>query len=133
MSKKTEKIARIGRRTAVAVAALLKCRTVEEAAQVADIPASTLRRWRARPEFAQQLCIAQTEILQGTVNALRDAGVDAATTLGEIVRDKSAKAPSRVRACVAIISLLFRAHEAEVIETRLTRLEDHERREKKTR
>jgi hypothetical protein len=133
MTNKTIKVSRFGRRMTIAISALLECRTVEEAAQVAQIPASTLRRWRSRPEFASQLCTAQTEILQGTVNKLREAGVDAAVALGEIARDKSAKTPSRVRACVAIISLLLRAHEAEVIETRLTRLEAHARRAEKTR
>jgi hypothetical protein len=123
MSKKTTKVARFGRRTAVAISALLKCHTVEEAAQVTHIPASTLRRWRTRPEFASQLCTAQSEIIQGTVNALRDAGAGAATTLGEIARDPFVKAPSRVRACVAIISLLLRSHETETIEARLCKLE----------
>src|SRR5208282_5548058 len=122
MSGKSQKLTRVGRRIAIAVSALLKCPTVEEAAQLVEIPVSTLRRWRARPEFAAQLATAQTEILQGTVNTLRAAGLDAATTLGEIVRDPKAPPAARVRASVAIINLLLKAHQLEVIEVRLVAL-----------
>src|ERR1700731_4716976 len=125
MSKKTTKVARFGRRTGIAISALLTSRTMEEASELAEIPASTLRRWRSQPEFAQRLCTAQGEIIAGVVNELREVAADAAQVLGEIARDSSVKSPSRVRACVAIISLLIRTHETEVIETRLTRLEDH--------
>jgi hypothetical protein len=123
MSGKRENSARFGRKTASAISALLTCRTLQQASQVAHIPESTLRRWRARPEFARQLCDVQAEILQGTVNELRAAGCDAAATLGRIARDPKMPVPAQVRACMGIISLLLRAHESEVIIARLTRLE----------
>jgi hypothetical protein len=123
MSKKTENSARFGRKTASAVSALLSSRTLEQAAQVADIPPSTLRRWRSRPEFARQLCEAQAEILQGTINELRGVGCDAAQTLGEIVRNSEEPAPSRVRAAIAVIGLLLKAHESDVVEKRLVAIE----------
>ena len=139
MSKKTTKIARFGRRTSIAIAALLKARTVEEAAQTVQIPASTLRRWRTRPEFAQQLALAQAEILEGTVNELRAVGCDAARTLGRIVRDTMVPTSPQVRACSVVLALLLRVHETETIEARLCKLEhdakvkeDHARRTKKT-
>jgi hypothetical protein len=107
----------------IAVGALLKCPTVEQAAQVSEIPVSTLRRWRQRPEFAAKLCDAQAEILQGAINELRGAGADAARTLASIVRDSNAPAAARVRASIAVVNLLLKAHDAEVLEFRLRRLE----------
>lgn len=123
MSEKTQKSTRFGRRMTIAIAALLKCPTVEQAAQVAAIPASTLRRWRAKPEFAQQLLDAQAEILQGTINELRGGGADAAKTLRAIANDPKGAVPGRVRACGLILNLLLRHHEHEVLEARMTAIE----------
>jgi len=111
----------------VAIAALLKCPTVEAAAQVTEIPASTLRRWRTKPRFATALCRAQEEILQGVINELRTAGTAAATTLRKIAGDTKSPPAARVRASVAIINLLLKAHQVEVIEMRLTALEARRR------
>jgi thiamine monophosphate synthase len=108
----------------VAVAALLKSPTVEQASQVVGIPVATLRRWRNRPEFAEQLAFAQGEILQGAINNLRSAGVDASATLSAIARDSDAPAAARVRASLAILNLLLRAHKDEITELRITRIEN---------
>lgn len=127
MSDKKPNSARAGRKTAVAIAALLSCGTIEQASQVVGIPASTLRRWRTQPEFSTQLCRAQEEILAGVVNELRTAGTSAATTLRDICTDTEAADGARVRAATTIITLLMRAHELETIETRLTILESRRR------
>lgn len=123
MSGKIQNSTRFGRRMSIAVAALLKCPTVEEAAQVAEIPVSTLRKWRLKPAFAAQMCRAQGEILQGVVNSLRSAGLAAAETLRQIAGDTKAPPAARVRASMVIINLLLKAHQVEVIEARLTALE----------
>jgi hypothetical protein len=127
MSDKTQNSARAGRKTAVAIGALLTCRTIEEAAQSIGVSAVALRRWRSKPAFAAQMCRAQEEILAGIINELRVAGVSAATTLRKISADTKAAPAARVRASVAIINLLLKAHEVEVIEMRLTRLESKRR------
>jgi hypothetical protein len=123
MSEKNQKSARAGRKTAQAVAALLVSHTIEEAAQTIAVPASTLRRWRSKPAFAASLCRAQEEILQGVINELRRAGSAAAATLRQIAGDTKAPPAARVRASVAIINLLLKAHQVEVIESRLVALE----------
>ncbi len=107
----------------VAIAALLSSKTIEDAAQAVGVPASTLRRWRSKPAFATALCRAQEEILAGVINELRVAGVSAASTLRKISSDTKAAPAARVRASVAIINLLLKAHQVEVIEMRLTALE----------
>jgi DNA-binding transcriptional MerR regulator len=123
MSEKTQNSARAGRKTAQAIAALLTCRTIEEAAEHVGVSAVALRRWRSKPAFAAQMCRAQQEILAGVINELRGAGVSAASTLRNISADANAAPAARVRAAVAIINLLLKAHQVEVIELRLTALE----------
>ena len=123
MIEKRQNSTRLGRKTAVAIGALLTCRTIEQASQVVGIPAQTLRRWRSKPAFAAQMCRAQEEILAGVINELRVAGVSAASTLRKISADTKAAPAARVRASVAIINLLLKAHQVEVIEYRLTALE----------
>jgi hypothetical protein len=123
MSEKSQTSARAGRKTAQAIAALLTSRTIEEAAQTIGVPVSSLRRWRSKPAFAASLCRAQEEILQGVVNSLRSAGLDAATTLRQIAGDIKAPPAARVRASMVIINLLLKAHQLEVIEMRLCALE----------
>ena len=123
MIEKTQNSARAGRKTAQAIAALLTCRTIEEAAQHVGVSAVALRRWRSKPAFAAQMCAAQEEILAGVINELRVAGASAASTLRNISADMTAAPAARVRASVAIINLLLKAHQVEVIEMRLTALE----------
>lgn len=108
---------------AAAVSAVLTAPTLEEASQTIGIPASTLRRWRGRPEFVQQLALVQAEILQGVTNQLRSAGLDAAATLREIAADSKSPTPARVRAAGLILSLLLRNHEHEVLEHRMSQIE----------
>ena len=114
---------RIGRRRAVAVAALLQSHSVGEAAQTIGVSARTLQRWKAQPEFAAALLDAQTEIFFAACNEVRSLAMDASRTLGEILRDTKAPAPSRVRASVAVLALLTKMHNHEVVEMRLTKLE----------
>lgn len=123
MSGKNKNSARFAGKKAAAIAALLSCPTLEAASQVAHVPTSTLRRWRARPEFAQQILVCQQEILQGAVNELRMAGLDAATALRRIAKDPASPIPARVRACGLILTLLLRNHENEVLEFRMSRIE----------
>jgi hypothetical protein len=123
------KTTRFGRKMTIAVTAVLTSPTLENASQVAGIPVSTLRRWRSRPEFADALLDAQREIFLGACNEVRALALDAARTLGQILRDEKAPPPSRVRACLAVLTLLTKMHGHEVVEARLTRLEAAKRRD----
>lgn len=123
MTGKNENSERIGTKKAKAVAALLKCGTVTEAAQSIEISARTLQRWKAQPAFAAALVEAQKEIFGAVCNELRGLGTDAALTLGEIMRDTGNAPASRVRACLAILNLLLKSHDREIIEFRVTALE----------
>jgi hypothetical protein len=119
---------RIGRRTAVAVAALLQSNSVAEAAQVIGVSTRTLQRWKADPSFADALLDAQNEIFFAACNEVRGLALDASRTLGKILRDDKQPAPSRVRASLAVLSLLMRTHTHEIVEARLMKLEAAKRR-----
>lgn len=114
---------RIGRKRAVAVAALLQASSVAEAAQVVGVSTRTLQRWKTDPAFSAALLDAQNEIFFAACNEVRGLALDAARTLGKIVRDEKAPSPSRVRASLAVLTLLMKTHAHEIVEARLTRLE----------
>jgi hypothetical protein len=119
------------RKLPLAVAALLKSRSIDEAAQVIDVSTSTLKRWQRKPEFAKALAAAQAEIFSSVCNEVRQLGMDATKALGEVVRSTTAPAAARTRAAGLVIALLLRIHSAETQEARLAaiekRLDAHDR------
>jgi hypothetical protein len=123
VSGKKQNSIRVQPKMARAITALLACHTIEEASQSVGIPTSTLRRWRSKPAFAAALLAAQEEIFLAVGNEIRGLAMDAAQTLGAIVRDEKQPAPSRVRASLAVLTLLLKTHEHEVLESRITKLE----------
>jgi hypothetical protein len=123
MAATSKNSGRIGRKRAVAVAALLQSHSVAEAAQTIGVSARTLQRWKQDPAFSAALLDAQNEIFFAACNEVRGLALDASRTLGEILRDAEQPAPSRVRASLAVLSLLLRTHAHEVVEARLTKLE----------
>jgi hypothetical protein len=123
MTPTSGNVGRIGRKRALAVAALLQSGTVAQAAQSVGVSVRTLQRWKEKPEFAAALLDAQSEIFFQACTEVRALALDAVRTLGQILRDTDQAAPSRVRACLGVINLLMKSHDREVIEARLVRLE----------
>jgi hypothetical protein len=74
MSGQKQNSAKFVGKKARAISALLTSPTIEAASQVAHIPTSTLRRWRARPDFADALAAAQGEIFLATCNEFGNSG-----------------------------------------------------------
>jgi hypothetical protein len=119
---------RIGGKKALAVAALLQSDSIAAAAETLGVSTRSLQRWRKDPAFAAALLEQQTEIFLTVSNACRALAMDATKTLGTILRDVTAPAPSRVRASMAILALLTRVHDREVVEARIRKLEAAKRR-----
>jgi hypothetical protein len=128
MTPLSKNSSRIGRKRAVAVAALLQAHSVGDAAQVVGVSTRTLQRWKSDPAFAAALLDAQSEIFFACCNEVRGLALDASRTLGEILRDAKQPAPSRVRASLAVLSLLMKTHAHEIVEARLAKLEAAKRR-----
>jgi hypothetical protein len=123
MNPSRQNSSKFNRKLPLAVAALLKSRSIDEAAQVIDISTSTLKRWQRKPEFAQALAAAQAEVFSSVCNEVRQLGTDATKALGEVVRSSTVPASARTRAAGLLISLLLRIHSFENQEHRLAAIE----------
>jgi hypothetical protein len=106
-----------------AVAALLSCRTVEEAARAAGVGTNTLRRWMKQPEFEAALREARTALLSQAVARLQGASNAAATTILKIMLSPDAPAGARLRAAEIVLEQAAKASSVEDFEARLADLE----------
>ena len=85
------------------VEALLTARTVDEAAQRADISRRTAQRWLDEPAVQDALRRAQAEVLQQVARQLVAGATEAVETLRAIHTDP--KAPPAVRVSAARVCL----------------------------
>lgn len=111
------------RRTEQAIAALLRCKTVKEAAHECGLNYGTLKTWLTEDWFLGEYREAKDELLDGVVNQLRDAGNDAVALLRKIVHNNKLAPTPRVSAARAILELLLKAVETQDIIARLERIE----------
>lgn len=107
-----------------AIAALMCCRTIKEAAEQSRVCERSIMRWQKMPEFQAQYHLAKREKLDASVNRLRTAGFDAAQRLHKIVLDPEAPIASVVSAAGRILDLLLKATEIQDLSERLDRLEE---------
>jgi len=99
-----------------AVAALHSSASFQEAAKKAGITDRTLRRWLQQDEFSEKVHDAGRRIIEGTVDELQEAAVEAIQILRKMIRDPI-NAPPSVRRSAARTLL---EHSAEV--SRIIRL-----------
>jgi hypothetical protein len=115
--------AKFSRKMEQAVAAMLSCRTVEEAARMAGIGTNTLRRWIRRPEFEAAYREARATLLSQAVARLQGASGAAATTVLKIMLSPDAPAGARLRAAEIVLEQATKASSMEDLEVRLANLE----------
>ena len=112
------------RRQERAIAALLECDTVTEAASRSRIAKTTLLRWLGEPEFHARYAAARRRLLDAAISKLRriarDAGVD---VLEAIARDSKVPAAARVSAARAVLDSALRASELQDVLERVDNLE----------
>lgn len=106
-----------------AVAALLSCRTVEEAARAAGIGTNTLRRWIRQPEFDAACREARAALLSQARARLQGATGAAATTVLKIMLSPDAPAGARLQAAEIVLEQATKAASMEDLEVRLANLE----------
>ena len=95
---------KFGRRKEAAIAALLSCRTLEEAARTAGIGTTTLLRWMKNPEFQAQYRAARNAVVSQTNARMQQASGPAAATIVKIMLNAETKDSNRLRAADLIIS-----------------------------
>lgn len=106
-----------------AIAALLTCRTIAEAAEQAGVCERTLLRWKKEPEFQAAFAAAKGELLEIAVNKLRIAAPDAGDRLHRTVTGEIPPHPAAVAAAGKIYDLLFMGITATEISERLAKIE----------
>ncbi len=115
--------AKLPRKAEQAIAALLSCPTIEQAATTIGVDEATLRRWMKDPEFRTEYREARRQITEYATAQLQRLGSAAAKTLGEIIKDGDAPAAARVTACRAALDLALRGVEVEELTRRIENLE----------
>src|ERR1019366_4594498 len=91
-----------GRKQEAAIAALLSCSNLEEAALTAGISAVTLRRWLKIPEFVEAYREAKRSLLAQTLEQPLRTLPRAMAVLIEIMNDPNAPASCRISAASKI-------------------------------
>jgi hypothetical protein len=117
--------AKLGRKKEQAIVALLKCRTVEEAAESIGVAAKTLYRWQKLPEFDREYREAMLSQFRHSLARLQQASVPAVTVLRNILADAKAPLAVKARCAYYILDQTRRAVETDEIERRVAELERH--------
>jgi hypothetical protein len=115
------------RKKEAAIAALLVCPTLSEAASSCNVAESTIRRWLKDGIFSRCYAEARRQTLETTVNLLRQKAVGGVVTLSEISENKQAPATARVSAARSLVELAIKAAELQDISERLDALEARDR------
>lgn len=105
-----------------AVAALLSCRSVEEAAR-AGIGRNTLKRWMKHPEFDTAYRETRAALLSQAVARLEAAADAAAKTVLKVMLSPNEPAGARLRAAENVLEQAAKASSIEDLEVRLRNLE----------
>ncbi len=113
-----------------AVAALLTQRNFEEAAKAVGISPATLLRWQKKPEFQAALREARRVALSQAIGRLQQGTSAAATTFLKIMVDPESPASTKIRAAECVFNFSIKAIELELVEARVTELENRIKGEK---
>ena len=115
--------AKIGRKKEQAIIALLKCRTVEEAAESIGVAPKTLYRWKKLPEFDREYREATLDQFRQSLARLQQASVPAVSVLRSILADPKAPLAVKARCAYYILDQTRKGIETDEIERRVAELE----------
>jgi hypothetical protein len=106
-----------------AIVALLKCRTVAQAATEAAIGERTLSRWLAESGFQQEYREAQRRLLEHAINTLHHHAGDFADVIVLAAKDKSVPMAIRLGAASKGLDVLLKVHEHADLEYKMGEIE----------
>lgn len=110
-------------RTELVIAALLRGRTLKEAAAEVGMGYRTLKYWLSSDWFRAEYGEAKKLLLDSTINQLRAAGGEGVETLRDVARNRENPPAARATAGRALVEMLLRAVETQDIVERLERVE----------
>ena len=113
---------KFGRKKEAAIAALLSEKNQVEAARVAGIDLSTLKRWLRLPEFIKEYRRARWEVVEQSYARIQQNTPAAASVLLKLMVDPATPASGRIRAALGTFGLAREALDMDV-EIRLSQLE----------
>jgi hypothetical protein len=113
---------KFGRKKEAAIAALLAERNQVEAARVAGIDPSTLKRWMRLPEFIEEYRRTRWEVVEQAYARIQQNTPAAASVLLKLMVDPATPASGRIRAALGTFGLAREALDLD-IEARLSALE----------
>ena len=113
---------KFGRKKEAAIAALLSEKNQAEAARVAGIDLSTLKRWLRLPEFIKEYRRARWEVVEQSYARIQQNTPAAASVLLKLMVDPATPASDRIRAALGTFGLAREALDMDV-EIRLSQLE----------
>ncbi len=106
-----------------AVLALLETPTIAAAAHKIGVNESTLRRWRAEPEFQQALDETRREAYSEALHRMRASADKAVDALLKVLEDDDSKPSEQISAARVVLSHAHRAEDALNVRQRLAALE----------
>ena len=115
---------KLGARKEAAILALLRARSIDEAARTAKVPPRTLYRWMKEADFDAEYRRAKRAAFGQAIARLQQGTSAAATTLLKVLIDPNTPASVKVRASEAIFNHAAKAIEIEDIEARVAALEE---------
>ena len=111
------------RRMEEAVAALLDCRSVKEAAAAVGMHENTLLRWMSEPAFEAMYKDARRQVLNAAIGRLQGLVSVAVQTLHDVMVDGEAPSSSRVSAARATLETAIKLAEVQELAERLEAVE----------
>lgn len=106
-----------------AVAALLSCPTISEAAKTAQVSERTLYRWLVNQTFLAELHRQESELINNIARRLVSLADNALRTFQELLDDPQAGSSVRLRAAENVLTHLLRVRELATLEERVSLLE----------
>jgi len=106
-----------------AIASLISCPTVKQAAKKAGVAEKTLHRWLKEDEFITAYVKARGEIVSYAVCQMQKNMPKAINALAEITDDSNMPASARVSAARTLIDMSLKAIEHEDLQLRIRNVE----------
>ena len=116
--------AKFSRRKVAAIAALLECLTLTEAAARCKLSERTLRRWLADETFSDRYHAECVRLLDSAIDALRKKSLAAVETMSGMSSGTIPASAPQLSAARAIVELAIRGTELQEVEDRLAILEE---------
>jgi pyocin large subunit-like protein len=116
--------AKFPRKKQEAITALMRCQTIQSAAQEIGVAPKTLSRWIADPEFKKAYTEAQVRHHEHAMARMQQHKAQAVSVASDILNDPKVPAATRLRAAAIILDSSIPVNGDEEFEARVAKLED---------